>query len=251
MRLTFDRGTLLLEDAPPGVDAADFPGFAWDVRVGALRAPARLAYALAAALRRREIPLSDAPRPKLVPPSGIRQVSLRTYQHAALLAWRRAGRRGVVVMPKGAGKTRVALAAIAQTRTPCLVLVPGRARRSRWIAALADIYDGPIGRVGDGDCALAPLTVATFAGAHRHMSGIGDRFGMLVVDEAHHFGTGAFDEALEMSIAPVRLGLTATLTPPGTVATRLGTLVGPPVFELDAAAREEAPPRRAVQGTFW
>jgi hypothetical protein len=65
MRLTFDRGTLLLEDAPPGVDPADFPGFLWDERVGALRAPARLAYALASALRRREVPLSDAPRPRL------------------------------------------------------------------------------------------------------------------------------------------------------------------------------------------
>jgi hypothetical protein len=37
----------------------------WDERVGALRAPARLAYALASALRRREVPLSDAPRPRL------------------------------------------------------------------------------------------------------------------------------------------------------------------------------------------
>ncbi|HVU49498.1 MAG TPA: DEAD/DEAH box helicase family protein [Polyangia bacterium] len=249
MRLTFDRGTLLLEDAPPGVEAADFPGFLWDERVGALRAPARLAYPLAAALRRREVPLSDAPRPKLVPPSSIRPVSLRPYQHAALLAWRRAGRRGVVVLPTGAGKTRVALAAIAQTRTPCLVLVPTRALLAQWVAALGDIYDGPIGRFGDGDRVLAPLTVATFAGAYRHMAAIGDRFGMLVVDEAHHFGTGAFDEALEMSIAPVRLGLTAMPPAPGPVATRLAALVGPPVFELgvaDLAGRWLAPLRRVT-----
>jgi superfamily II DNA or RNA helicase len=249
MRLTFDRGTLLLEDAPAGVEAADFPGFLWDERVGALRAPARLAYALAAALRRREVPLSDAPRPRLVPPSGIRQVSLRPYQHAALLAWRRAGRRGVVALPTGAGKTHVALAAIAQTRTPCLVLVPTRALLAQWLAALASVYDGPIGRFGDGDRVLAPLTVATFAGAYRHMAVIGDRFGMLVVDEAHHFGTGAFDEALEMSIAPVRLGLTAMPPSPGPVATRLATLVGPPVYELgvaDLAGRWLAPLERVT-----
>jgi superfamily II DNA or RNA helicase len=247
MRLTFDRGTLLLEDAPPGVEAADFPGFLWDARVGALRAPARLAYALAAALKRREVSLSDAPRPRLVPPSGVRQVSLRPYQHAAQLAWRRAGRRGVVVMPTGAGKTRVALSAIAQTRTPCLVLVPTRALLAQWAGALADVYEGPIGRFGDGERVLAPLTVATFAGAYRNMAVIGDRFGMLVVDEAHHFGTGAFDEALEMSIAPVRLGLTATPPAPGPVAARLATLVGPTVFELgvgDLAGRWLAPLRR-------
>ena len=249
MRLTFDRGTLLLEGAPAGVEVADFPGFLWDERVGALRAPARLAYALAAALRRREVPLTDTPRPRLVPPSGIRPVSLRPYQHAALTAWRRAGRRGLVVLPTGAGKTRVALAAIAATRTPCLVLVPTRALLAQWLRALEEIYDGPIGRFGDGERVLAPLTVATFAGAYRHMPVIGDRFGMLVVDEAHHFGTGAFDEALEMSIAPVRLGLTATPLPPGPAAARLGELVGPPVYELgvaDLAGRWLAPLKRVT-----
>jgi superfamily II DNA or RNA helicase len=234
VRLTFDRGTLLLQDAPAGVDAADFPGFIWDERVGALRAPARLAYALAAALRRRDVPLSDAPRPRLVPPSGVRPLTLRPYQHAALVAWRRAGRRGVINLPTGAGKTRVALAAIAATRTPCLVLVPTRALLAQWVGVLAEIYDGPIGRFGDGERVLAPLTVATFAGAYRHMPMLGDRFGMLVIDEAHHFGTGAFDEALEMSIAPVRLGLTATPPAPGPVATRLAALVGPTAFELHA-----------------
>jgi superfamily II DNA or RNA helicase len=249
MRLTFDRGTLLLEDAPPGVEPADFPGFLWDARVGALRAPARLSYALAAALKRRQVPLADAPRPRLVPPSGIRAVSLRPYQHAALLAWRRAGRRGVVVLPTGAGKTRVALAALAATRTPCLVLVPTRALLAQWLSALGEIYDGPLGRYGDGERVLAPLTVATFAAAYRNMPMIGDRFGMLVVDEAHHFGTGAFDEALEMSIAPVRLGLTATPPAPGPAATRLAALVGPPVFELgvaDLAGRWLAPLKRVT-----
>ena len=58
------------------------------------------------------------------------------------------------------------------------------------------------------------VTVATFAGAYRHMATLGDRFGILVVDEAHHFGQGSRDEALEMSIAPLRLGLTATPTIP-------------------------------------
>jgi superfamily II DNA or RNA helicase len=235
VRLVFDRGTLLLHDAPAGLDVAGFPGVLWDARVGALRAPARIAYALAASLRRRGVPLADTPRPRLVPPSGIRPVTLRSYQEAALAAWRRAGRRGLVVLPTGAGKTRVALAALAATRTPGLVLVPTRALLAQWRAALAEIYDGPVGRFGDGERVLAPLTIATFAGAYRHMPVLGDRFGMIVVDEAHHFGTGAFDEALEMSIAPVRLGLTATPPAPGPAAMRLAALVGPVVFELGVA----------------
>jgi superfamily II DNA or RNA helicase len=35
---------------------------------------------------------------------------------------------------------------------------------------------------------LAPLTVATFESAYRHMDQFGDRFGLLIVDEVHHFG---------------------------------------------------------------
>jgi superfamily II DNA or RNA helicase len=241
MRLVFDRGTLLVEDAPAGIEPRDFPGFSWDENVGALRAPARLAYALAAALRRRGVPLSDAPRPRLEPPSGVRPLALRPVEQEALVAWRAAGRRGVVVAPDG--ETRVALAAIAQTRTPCLVLVPARARLAEWLAALAEIHEGPLGRFGGGERVLAPLTVATFESARRSMPTVGDCFGMLVVDGAHHVGAAALDQALDMSIAPVRLGLTATPPAPGPLASRLATLVGPTVFELGAP--EPAGPRRA------
>jgi superfamily II DNA or RNA helicase len=68
------------------------------------------------------------------------------------------------------------------------------------------------------------------------MAELGDRFGLLVIDEAHHFGGGRHDEALDLSIAPLRLGLSATPPGPGDAASRLATLVGPTVFELDVAA---------------
>jgi len=47
----------------------------------------------------------------------------------------------------------------------------------------------------------------------------------------HHFGLGARDDALEMSIAAQRLGLTAT--PPSEPASlRLAELIGPTVYQL-------------------
>src|SRR6185437_3268746 len=76
-----------------------------------------------------------------------------------------------------------------------------------------------------------PITVATFAGAYRHMPALGDKFGLLIVDEAHHFAAGGRDETLEMSIAPLRLGLTATPPAPGPAAERLAGLIGRVVFE--------------------
>ncbi len=232
MRLLFDRGTLLLRDVPPGAPIDDIPGILWDYRVGCFRAPARLAYGLLTALRHRDIQISDSPCPSMEAPSEFRSLELRPYQQAALDAWRLAKRRGVIVLPTGSGKTRVALAAMAATRAPILCLVPTRALLAQWCVAIAEVYDGTIGRCGDGERTLGPITVSTFASAHRHMALFGDKFGLIVVDEAHHFGHGGRDETLEMAIAPLRLGLTATPCPPGPAAARLQTLVGPTVYEL-------------------
>ncbi len=50
------------------------------------------------------------------------------------------------------------------------------------------------------------FTVSTYESAYRLMPRIGAEFELLVVDEAHHFGMGVRDGALEMS-TPQRLGL--------------------------------------------
>jgi superfamily II DNA or RNA helicase len=234
-RIVFDRGTLLLQDVPREPDLSDIPGVLWDVRVGAWRAPARVFYALAAELRRRGVRLADRMLPALRPPSGFRPPPLRPYQEAALAAWRLAGRKGIVVLPTGSGKTHVALAAAGAIQTPAMYLVPTRALMGQWVAALREVYDGDISCFGDGERAVGPVTVATFASAYRHMTALGDHFGLLVVDEVHHFGHGLFDEALEMSIAPLRLGLTATPPAPGPARDRLAGLVGPVVFQIGVA----------------
>ena len=182
MRLTFDRGTLLFADLrlPPGLDVTQIPGVLWDERVGAPRAPARLCYPLASELRRRGVPLADMPRPTLAPPSEFRPFELRPYQEAALAAWRQAGRRGVVV---AADRQRQDAARAGRHRGHPDARASAWRRRARccdqWAAALAAVWDGPIGRFGDGERVVGPVTVATFAGAYRHMAALGDKFGLL------------------------------------------------------------------------
>ncbi|MCO5168487.1 MAG: DEAD/DEAH box helicase family protein [Planctomycetes bacterium] len=236
MHLEFDRGTLLLRDVPPGLDAASLPGVLWDPRVGAFRAPA---------LRRADL-LAALAAPPDAPASlgGWGCVDVRPYQAAALGAWEGAGRRGVVVLPTGAGKTRLAVAAMAAADAPTIVLVPTRVLLAQWLEELRRWRPGPIGVLGDGARDVRPVTVATFESAWRHMARLGDRFALLVVDEAHHFGRGLRDEALEMTTAGWRLGLTAT--PPAEAAprARLEALLGPVVFALsvsDLAGRWLAP----------
>jgi superfamily II DNA or RNA helicase len=97
------------------------------------------------------------------------------------------------------------------------------------------LYGGIVGCLGDGERRLAPITVATFESAYRCMPRIGNRFELLLVDEAHHFGGGLRDEALEMATAPHRLGLTATPPALRHQRARLSDLIGPQVFALSAS----------------
>src|SRR4051794_25711298 len=210
MRLLFDHGTVVLVE-PPDLSNESIPGLLWDPRVGLWRAPAHQYRAVLAALRRLELPVKDEVVPGLRPGlEAFRAIELRPYQQAAVLAWERAGRRGVIVLPTGSGKTRVAIAVLAASCARALCPVPTRALLQQWLTELGRIYTGSVGCLGDGEQRIEALTVGTFESAYRYMPRLGSEFDLLVVDEVHHFGLGLRDEALEMSIASQRLGLTAT-----------------------------------------
>ena len=222
----------MLTDPPSGMNLAAAPGVLWDRRVRAYRAPAARYLALKRWLLASSVQFEGiAPRPRSMPEAWT-NVDLRPYQEAALSAWELAQRRGVVALPTGSGKTRLALAAMQRTQLSALCLVPTRVLLDQWSREISAVYRGAIGCYGDGVRRVAPVTVATFEGAYRHMAEIGDRFDVLIVDEVHHFGGGLRDEALEMTIAASRLGLTATPPRDAGAAACLAELVGPTVFEL-------------------
>jgi len=235
VHLQFDRGTILVSEVPPGLDLTDAPGLLWDARVQAHRAPALMYPILTQWLLDRGVQFTDMARVDHEPTKGWADPGLREYQAAALWAWELAGRRGVVVLPTGSGKTRVALAAMTSTRLPALCLVPTRVLLEQWRREIATVYPHQIGCYGEGRREVAPVTVATYESGYRHMDRVGHRFSLLVVDEVHHFGCGFRDEALEMALAGARLGLTATPPRNPAHAARLADLVGPTVYELAIA----------------
>ncbi len=234
--LRYDRGTILM--SKKGGDGIEVPG-RWvvsDPRVGVWRAAACRYPDLVEWARGRGLTLRDEVavwEPVDVETDPDRP--LREYQEAALWAWKRVGSRGIVCLPTGSGKTRVAVEAMCRSGVSTLVLVPTKVLLAQWRRVLADRVSGEVGQVGDGLRMVRPVTVATFESAYRHGQRFGNRFGLLVVDEIHHFGGGRRIEALEMCAAPRRLGLSAT--PPmdeGPLA-RLGDLVGPVVYSLSVA----------------
>jgi superfamily II DNA or RNA helicase len=233
MRLVFDRGTIVVLGTESPKAFADLPGLLWDRRIAAPRCPARFHRELADELHRRRVRFTDEvdqpPAARLA--ENLSAVELRPYQEAALAAWNLAGRRGTAVLPTGSGKTRLAIAAMARANVPALCLVPTRVLLDQWARTIQEILGVVPGRLGDGERRIDTITVATFESAWRQMHRLGNQFGLVVVDEAHHFGSGLRDEALDMCTAPLRLGLTAT-KPCGRPAARLEELLGPIVYEL-------------------
>jgi hypothetical protein len=184
VRLVFDRGTLLLRGSDRTLELADVPGLLWDPRVRAYRAPAWRHAEVASALAARGVRFSDDVRCRRDPAGRWQDIALREYQARALDAWDRGRRRGVVVLPTGSGKTRVALAAMAKTAGAALCLVPTRVLLDQWCSEIATVYGGrPVGRFGDGARQVAAITVSTYESALRYMDVLGNRFDLLVLDE--------------------------------------------------------------------
>jgi superfamily II DNA or RNA helicase len=232
MEIRFDRGTLVLLDGPDGLDLEGLRGVRWDPRVGVHRAPANRHAEIRAALEGRGVRFLDRVPATLPVPGTFREFDLRPYQEEAYACWAARGRRGVVVLPTGSGKTRLAAAAIAREQAPAICLVPTRVLVEQWRKVLGEFYEGEVGCFGDGERVLAPVTVSTYESAWRNMERLGNRFSLLVVDEVHHFGGGGREEALEMCCAAARLGLTATPPEAPAAVDRLTNLMGPVVFQL-------------------
>ena len=249
MRIQFDEGTLLLHDAPDEVPFAE-----WDDRVDEYRAHARqyralLDWADAWSDTRgndRQLNLQQSATPNVSIEDEARsypdlalapavQIEPRDYQQAALDAWRDHGRRGSVVLPTGSGKTFLGIQAIADAGVATLVVVPTIDLMNQWHATLTNAFgdqlpDG-VGVLGGGSHDVTAFTVTTYDSAYRYIDDYGDRFGLLVVDEVHHLPAPSYQRIPEMTIAPYRLGLTATYERADGNHEVLEELIGPVVYE--------------------
>ncbi len=170
-----------------------------------------------------DLPLDDARQPY-------------AYQNEALAAWLSADSRGGVVLPTGAGKTLLALHAIARMGCSTLVVVPTIDLLHQWYARLCTAFPAQeIGVYYGGEKELREITVTTYHSASIFMGEWGNRFKLLVFDEVHHLPGPAWQEIALMSAAPHRLGLTATYpeagnTFPGDARYPLDQLIGPLVY---------------------
>jgi superfamily II DNA or RNA helicase len=231
--LAFDGGSITVEGGDADLRER-LPGCRFDARTGQHRAEARHYRAIVELFRREKIAYVDQAR-AYEPLAWEMQIDREPFPHQTegLATWWREGGRGVVVLPTGTGKTFLAMLAIRKAARPALVVTPTIDLLNQWYGQLKDAFGVEIGLLGGGSYDIRPLTVSTYDSAYIHLERWGNKFGLLVCDECHHLPGPSYRLIAAGSIAPYRLGLTATPERADGQEALLPELLGPIVYRRE------------------
>ena len=187
---------------------------------------------------------------------GLRETTLdggapfapRDYQREAVEVFHAGGTAsggsGVIVLPCGAGKTIVGLAAMEAVGANTLILVPSTVAARQWQAELRDKTDLPeeaVGEYSGQSKQIRPVTVSTYQtltyrerkGAPMpHLRLFSERdWGLIIYDEVHLLPAPVFRATADLQ-ARRRLGLTATLVREDGHAEDVFSLIGPKKYDV-------------------
>lgn len=182
---------------------------------------------------------------------------LRHYQQDAVDAYHAAGAArggsGVIVLPCGAGKTVVGMAAIEKLQCNTLILTPSTVAARQWMRELldkTDISEDMVGEYTGLSKEIKPITVTTYQiltwrqrrrrdgeeitpeNEYPHFSIFDQRdWGLIIYDEVHLLPAPVFRITAEIQ-ARRRLGLTATLVREDNREEDVFSLVGPKKYDV-------------------
>jgi DNA excision repair protein ERCC-3 len=175
-------------------------------------------------------------------------LNLREYQKDAVQVFHAGGTdkggSGVIVLPCGAGKTLVGLAAMAKVRCNTLILTTNVTAARQWIREVLDkttLAPSQVAEYTGDNKSLAPVTVATYQiityrkrqtedFPHFDIFSKGN-WGLIIYDEVHLLPAPVFRISADMQ-ATRRLGLTATLIREDGRQKDVFSLIGPKKFEV-------------------
>jgi DNA excision repair protein ERCC-3 len=182
---------------------------------------------------------------------GGKPFLLRHYQSEAAEVFHAGGSvqggSGVVVLPCGAGKTIVGMAAMAQLQTSTLILTPSTVAVRQWMSELMDktsLTEDLVGEYSGLQKDIRPVTVSTYqiltyrkrsAGAEGEFPHFGlfnaRNWGLIIYDEVHLLPAPVFRITAEIQ-ARRRLGLTATLVREDGMEGDVFSLIGPQKYNV-------------------
>jgi superfamily II DNA or RNA helicase len=234
LEVTYEAGTLLVRLT----NGSETPwnqvlpeDFVFDPRVEMFRGPGIAYRALMLNLVKAKIPYTDKARAyDILPLEHATKFPPHDYQREAMDAWRANGYMGTVILPTGAGKSFLAELALAHIKRPTLIVTPTLDLVNQWHSGLTKAFGTEIGMLGGGAHEIRDITVTTYHSAHIHMDRVGNRFGLLIFDEAHHLPGASYTFAAECAIAPFRMALTATPKRADGNETKLDRLAGPIIY---------------------
>jgi DNA excision repair protein ERCC-3 len=183
-------------------------------------------------------------------PIGLRlgEFDVRDYQREAAEAFFAGGDvrggSGVVVLPPGAGKTVVGLAAMALVGQSTLILTTNRTSVSQWHRELlkkTNVQEHQIAEYTGDTKHIGPVTLSTYQmlthrpeknGELPHLRLFSEReWGLIVYDEVHMLPAPVFRATSEIQ-ARRRLGLTATLVREDGREADVFSLIGPKKYDV-------------------
>lgn len=144
----------------------------------------------------------------------MKDAKLRKWQAAALPKWREAGRRGIVSVVTGGGKTFFALACIADAQPDCtLIVVPTSALLDQWWEEAANFFELGLDEIniikGRKRLRTGTINIAVINTAAKLVEEGRGRPCFLVVDECHKAAAQRLSVALQIE-KTASLGLSAT-----------------------------------------
>ena len=187
---------------------------------------------------------------------GGKPFALRAYQQEAADIFYAGGAAhggsGVIVLPCGAGKTMVGMAAMDQMQCSTLILSPNTVAVRQWIDELLDkttLTEEQVGEYSGRRKEVRPVTIATYqtmtyrkrgtkklgvplAEQFPHFALFNQRdWGLIIYDEVHLLPAPVFRITAEIQ-ARRRLGLTATLVREDGRETDVFSLIGPKKYDV-------------------
>ncbi|MCM3256540.1 DEAD/DEAH box helicase [Paenibacillus lautus] len=178
--------------------------------------------------------------------SNDQRFVLRDYQQKAAESFRDIGGEGgngVLVLPCGAGKTVIGIAAMRELQCETLILTSNTTSVRQWIAELMQKTTLSVDEIGEYSGQrkqVRPVTVATYhilthrqgKGEEQHMKLFNERrWGLIIYDEVHLLPAPVFRATADIQ-ATRRLGLTATLVREDGRESDVFSLIGPKRYEM-------------------
>ncbi|MDQ6726786.1 MAG: DEAD/DEAH box helicase [Actinomycetota bacterium] len=176
---------------------------------------------------------------------------LRPYQRQAVDAFFDGG-SGAIVLPCGAGKTLVGLAAMARAGAHTLILVTNTVAARQWRAELlarTSLTEAEVGEYSGERKEIRPVTLATYQilttrrrETYPHMELFSSQdWGLVIYDEVHLLPAPVFRMTAEIQ-SHRRLGLTATLVREDGREGDVFSLIGPKRYDA---------PWRDIEAQGW